>query len=147
MVAFVMISIIFINMLLGFLLLMGIGFMVLGDMLLGHLITKNHLKPLLDPLGPSDELCILFDHSGNVDFVRTHKQAFDTRSFKRYGKNATIINNGDYQIRTHNGNKGFVGHEDFDQNVNLLSCEALDSLPGDNIKEVYKRLPHEEVKV
>ena len=87
----------------------------------------------------------MFAHSGNVDFVRTRKEAFDTRAFKRYGKNATIINNGDYQIRTHNGNKGFVGHEDFDQNVNLFHAEALDRLPGDNIKEIYKKLPHEEL--
>ena len=146
MVCFVMISIIFINMLLGFVLLMSIGVMFMGDMLNGYLITKNHLKWLIDPVGPNHELCVLFDHSGNMDFVRTRKQAFDTRTFSRYHKQATIINDGSYQVRTHNGNKGFVGHEDFDRNVNLLECEALDKLPGDTIKDIYEGLPHEGLK-
>ena len=146
MISIVMVFTIFQNMLLGFLLLMAIGLVFLGNMLIGYLITKNHLKWLIDPLGPNHELCILFDHSGNVDFVRTSKQAFDTRTFTRYKKQATIINNGDYQVRTHNGNKGFVGHEDFDRNVNLSTCEVLDKLPGDSIKEIYESLPHEELK-
>ena len=146
MISFVMISIIFINMLLGFVLLMSIGLMFMGDMLIGYLITKNHLKWLIDPLGPNQELCVLFDHSGNMDFIRTHKQAFDTRSFTRYKKQATIINTGSFPIRTHNGNKGFVGHEDFDRNVDLLECEVLDKLPGDTIKDIYEGLPHEQLK-
>ena len=146
MMSIVMILVIFQSMLMGLMLLMAIGLVFMGDMLNGYLITKNKLKWLIDPTGPNHELCVLFDHSGNMDFVRTLKQAFDTRTFTRYKKQATIINNGDYQIRTHNGNKGFVGHEDFDRNVNLETCEALDKLKGDSIKEIYDNLPHEELK-
>ena len=62
----------------------------------------------------------------------------------KYKKKATIINNGDYQIRTHNGNKGFVGHEDYDQNVNLIEADALDKCKGDNVIDIYYNRPHKK---
>ena len=142
MVSVVLFMILFQNVLLGFLLIVAIGLIVFSDIIIGYQITRNHLRWLIDPLSPSEEICILFDHSGNVDFVRTKKGPYDTRQFTRYGKPATIVNTGSYQIRTHNGNKGFVGHEDYEMNVNPVECGALEQCDGDNVIEIYDNLPH-----
>ena len=144
MTSIVLFMIVFQYALLGFLLIVSIGLIIFSDILIGYQITRNHLRWLIDPLRPSEELCILFDHSGNVDFVRTKKAPYGTRQFVRYGKPATLINTGSYQIRTHNGNKGFVGHEDYEMSVNLIECDALDKCEGDNIIDIYNNLPHKK---
>ena len=138
MIAIVMILVIGSNTLLGFLLLMAIGLVIMGDMLIGIKITKNHLQPLLDPMKANEEICILFDFGGNVDFVKTIKGPLGTRQFVKYKKEASIINSGNYQIHLINGNHGFVGHESYDCNIDLKKAEALDKLKGDDIKEIYK---------
>ena len=144
MIGIVLIPMLILNLLFGFLLIMAIGLIVFGAILIGYQITRNNLKWLIDPLGSGEELCIYFDHSGNVDFIKTTKGQSDTRLFTRYGKPATIVNTGSYQIRTHNGNKGFVGHEDYNLHVNLLECEALDKSEGDDVIEMYDNLPHKK---
>lgn len=144
MISIVLFPILFENVLFGFFLIIAIGLVIFSNIIIGYQITRNRLKWLIDPLGTDEELCILFDHSGNVDFVRTKKGPCDTRQFTRYGKPATIVNTGSYQIRTHNGNKGFVGHEDYEMNVNPIECEALDKCYGDNTVEIYNNLPHEK---
>jgi membrane-bound ClpP family serine protease len=144
MIGIVLFMILFQYVLLGFLLIVAIGLIIFGDFLIGYQITRNHLRWLMDPLTSNEELCILFDYSGNVDFVRTKKGPYSTRQFVRYGKPATLINTGSYQIRTHNGNKGFVGHEDYNLNVSPIDCEALDKCEGDNVIEIYNNLPHEK---
>ena len=146
MTAVVLFPVLFMNLLFGFLLIVSICLIIFSDILIGYQITRNHLRWLIDPLGPSEEFCILFDHSGNVDFIRTRKGPFDTRLFSRYGKPATIVNTGSYQIRTHNGNKGFVGHEDYEMNVSPVECEVLDQCEGGSIKEIYNNLPHRQGK-
>ena len=146
MISIVLVAIIFQSFLFGFLLIVAIGLIVFSDILIGYQITRNHLRWLIDPLSPSEELCVLFDHSGNVDFVRTKKGPYSIRSFTRFGKPATLINTGSYQIRTHNGNKGFVGHEDYNVNVNPYECEVLDKLEGDDVIEIYDNLPHKTKK-
>jgi len=148
MISIVMVAIIFQSFLFGFLLIVAIGLIVFSDILIGYQITRNHLRWLMDPLSPNEELCILFDHSGNVDFVRTKKGPYSVRKFSRFGKPATLINTGSYQIRTHNGNKGFVGHEDYNISVNLLECEALDKSEGDDVIEIYENLkPKKKIRV
>jgi len=141
-IGIVLVQIMFLNFLFAFLLLIGIFMFVFGDILIGWMITKNHLQPLMDPMRPNEELCILFDLSGNVDFVRTRKGPYGKREFVRYHRNASVVNSGSYQIKTLNGNRGFVGHESYDGNVNLKTVKALDTLEGDDIKDIYYRLPH-----
>lgn len=126
-----------VNMFLSLLLIMGLTFIMLGDMLIGIKITKNHLQPLIDPLIPNEELCVFVDFAGNLDFIRTVKGPENTRRFVKYKRNATIINDGDFPLRTINGNRGFIGHENYDHNVNLEEAEALDETEGEDIKEIY----------
>ena len=142
-IAIVLGNIILLNFMLGFLLLMGIGLMVMGDMLIGYQIKHNHVDILIDPCPPDQEVCVLFDFSGNLDFIRAKKGPLGVRQFVKYKKEASIINNGDYQVRCINGNRGFVGHESYDKNVNLYKAEALDKLEGDNIEEIMDNLPME----
>lgn len=144
-VAIVLSQIIMFNFLLGFLLFAVMGLMVFDNMLIGYQIKHNHLDILIDPCPPGQENCILFDFSGNVTFVRTRKGPLGARQFVRYKKEATIINDGSYQVRFINGNHGFIGHESYDKNVNLYKAEAFDKLKGDRLKEVLDNLPLEDI--
>lgn len=140
-IAIVLSQILLANMLLGFLLFASIGMIVFGDMLIGYQIKHNHLDVIIDPCPASQEICVLFDFGGHIDFIRTTKGMLGTRQFVKYKKEATIINDGRYQVRFINGNHGFVGHESYDKNVDLYKAEALDKLKGDNIEEVVDNLP------
>jgi len=125
--------------LIAILLMMALTFIILGDIMIGIKITNNHLQPLMDPNKPNEETCVYFDFAGNLDFIKTIKGSENTRKFVKYKQNATIINNGDYPIRTINGNRGFIGHENYDNNVNLEEAEALDKTDGEDIKEIYAK--------
>lgn len=143
-VSIVMSQIILLNFFLGFLLLMGIGMVIMGDMLISYQIKHNHVDVLIDPCPASHEVCVLFDFSGNLDFIRSKKGPLGVRQFVKYKKEASVINVGDYQLRCINGNHGFIGHESYDKNVNLYKAEALDKLEGDNIEEIMDNLPMED---
>jgi len=140
-IAIVLSQILFLNTLYGLLLFMAIGMVVFGDMLISYQIKHNHLDIVMDPCPSGYELCVLFDFGGHIDFVRTKKGPLGTREFVRYKKEATIINDGRYQVRFINGNHGFVGHESYDKNVDLYKAEALDKLPGDSLEEIVDNLP------
>jgi hypothetical protein len=135
----------FVDITFSFLLLMSIGMIVVGDMMIGSRIKYNHLDVLMDPCPANQEICVLFDFSGNIDFIKTTKGPLGTRQFVRYRKEATIINDGRYQVRFINGNHGFVGHESYDKNVDLYKTEALDKLPGDSLEEIIDKLPMKSI--
>lgn len=154
-IAIVLSQILLVNMLYGFLLFTAIGMIVFGDMLISYQIKHNHLDILMDPCPAGWEICVLFDFGGNIDFVRTRKGPLGTRQFMRYKKEASVINDGRYQVRFINGNHGFVGHESYDKNIDIYKAEALDRLPGDNMEEIIDNLPmrniseeeyHEDIK-
>jgi len=139
-------QIILTNILLGFLLIVSIGMIFMGDLIIGHQITRNHLKPLIDPVPAGKELCILFTIGGMVDFVVTRKKPLGKREFIYYNyenramSEASVINDGSYPIRTINGNTGFVAHESYDMNVDLFQAKALEKCKGDDIKEIYNNI-------
>lgn len=139
MIIIVMILEMFVAPFIALLLIMALTFIMLGDMMIGIKITKNHLQPLMDPNKPNEETCVYFDFAGNLDFIKTVKGPENTRKFVKYKQNASIINDGDYPVRTINGNRGFIGHEDYDRNVNLEEAEALDKVDGEDIKEIYSK--------
>ena len=142
MFAFAIAFTLYTNFLVAFFIFLGIFFVVLGDLMLGWKITAYHLLPLLDPLPPNSELCVYLDFSGNVDFIVSKKDKEGTRRFVKYKKDATIINDGKYQIRTINGNHGFIGHEDYIFSVNVPKAKALEKAEGDDIKEIYENRGH-----
>lgn len=145
-VAIVLSQIILLNMLFGFLLIVSIGLFVFGDFLIGYQISRNHVNVLIDPISAGYELCVYLDFSGNIDFLKVKKGPLGKREFVKYKKEASIINNGDAQLRFINGNHGFLGHENYSRNVNIEKAEALDKLPGDDIKEAVKIIPMVPVK-
>ena len=145
-IAIVLSQLIIVNLLYVFLLFAAIAMIVFGDLLIGYQIKHNHVDVLIDPCPASQEICILFDFSGNVDFIKTRKGPLGTRQFVKYKKEATIINDGKYQARFINGNHGFIGHESYDKNVDLYKAEALDKLEGDSMDEIIERLPMETMK-
>lgn len=147
-ISIVLSQIILLNMMFGFLLIVGIFLIVFSNIIIGYQITRNHLNVLIDPVPPNHEVCVLFDFSGNIDFLVAKKAPLGKREFIKYKEEASVINNGDYQIRFINGNHGFIGHENYGQNVNLYKTEALGKMKGDDIKEIVDNLPlvHRDIK-
>jgi hypothetical protein len=134
------------NFFLAFLLIMGIMFYLLGDVILYAKIVSTQANRWLEPNKPDQEKCLLFDLAHNVTIQRVTKKEEGKREFVRYGKEASIINRGKYPIRFPNGDRGFVGHESYDQDVDLYETEALDKLKGDDIKEIYHHIMGVEEK-
>lgn len=124
----------------GFLLLMGMIFYLIGDMILFAKMLTTQANRVLEPCKPDQEKCILFDLAHNVTFQVVNKKEEGKREFVRFKKEASIINRGKYPIRFPNGDRGFIGHESYDLDVDLNEAEALDKLPGDDIKEIYRNL-------
>lgn len=145
-IAIVISQIVLLNIVFGFLLFIAIFVIVFGDIIIGYQIKHNHLDVLIDPCPSSQEICVLFDFSGNIDFVRCAKGPLGVRQFMRYKKEASVINDGRYQIKFINGNHGFVGHESYDKNVDMYKAEALDKLKGDTIEEIIDKLPMVNIK-
>ena len=130
-------QILFVNMIMGFLLLMSMFLMLFGDIIIGYKITASDLKPLLEPTPPGKELLELQLLDGNVRFINTVKGPQGKRSFRMNGHDASIIHDGKAKFRLPGGNVGFRGHELFDQNVDPMRCKALEKMPGDTIKEAF----------
>ena len=145
-IAIVISQLILSNIFLTFFLFFGIFVYVLGDILIGYQISHNHLNILMDPSHPDFEPCVFCDTSGNIDFIKTKKGPLNTREAVKYKKPITIINKGDFQIRFINGNHGFIGHENYSENLNLEEVEALDKCEGDDIKDIVDRLPLEKIR-
>lgn len=129
-----------------FLIMIGFLFFIIGDLFLGVKMVTTHANRWLEPNKPGQEKCVLFDLAGNIDLERCWKKEEGKREFVKYKKEATIINRGKYPIRFPNGDRGFVGHESYDKDVDLSEADALDELPGDDIKEVYQKIMDTEVE-
>jgi len=127
------------NFLLAFLLIIGLMFSIIGDVFLYVKIINTQANRWMENNKPDQEKCILFDLAHNVTLQRVTKKEEGKREFVRYGKEASVINRGRYPIRFPNGDRGFVGHESYDLDVDLVEAEALDQLPGDDIKEIYHK--------
>jgi len=130
----------------AFLLIIAMMFYIIGDAFLLVKMVNTQANRWLEPNKIDEEKCILFDMAHNVTLQRVRKKEEGKREFVRYGKEASIINRGRYPIRLPNGDRGFVGHESYDLDVDLLECEALDKLKGDDIKEIYHNLRKEDKK-
>jgi len=126
--------------LLAFFLIMGMMFSIIGDVFLYVKLVNTQANRWMESNKPDQEKCILFDLAHNVTVQRVTKKEEGKREFVRYGREASIINRGRYPIRFPNGDRGFVGHESYDLDVDLVETEALDQLPGDDIKEIYHKV-------
>lgn len=119
-------------------LIIAFGLMLFGDIAFGYKVIDAGVIPCIDKNPPNYETCILQEFSGNITFEQTKKGPFGKREFVKHHTDASIINTGDCPIRLPNGNIGFIGHVDYDMNVNIYEAEALDKLEGEDIKEIYK---------
>ena len=139
---FVVISqIILVNVLLGFLLFAAVGAFIFGDVLLGVKITNTNANYWYDPLPQgTQELCIMQTLSGLAALVPVTKGPKGIRYGVLHKKKVAVLNTGHGQFYTRNGNLGFFAHENYDKNINLLECKALEDLDGDDIKEIYRNL-------
>ena len=138
--AIVVSQILFLNVILSFLILAGLFLIVFSDFLIGWIIKSSYVDVLMDSNPEGYETCILKDFSGNVSFAQVKKGPQSKREFVKYGKEASIINRGRCPIRLPNGNTGFIGHEDYDLDIDFYECEALDKLKGDDIKEIMENM-------
>jgi|GEM_PF-5002920 len=147
-VCMVISQILFLNMLLGFLLFAGAFCFIFGDILLGIKIIHTNAQYWFDPLPQgTHELCILKTLSGLVDLIPVVKGVKGIRYGVLHKKKIAILNEGTDQFHTRNGNLGFFAHENYDKNIKLKECKALESLEGDDIKEIYHKLSENKKKI
>jgi len=85
-IAVVLSQVLVFNAVFAFILIAAIVMIFMGDVLIGYQIKHNHLDVLMDACPPGEEICVLFDFSGNIDFLRTRKGPLGTRQFVRYKK-------------------------------------------------------------
>ena len=138
---FVISQILFLNFLLGFLLIATVGAFIFGDILIGIKITNTNANLWFDPLPQgTHELCVMQTLSGLVDIIPVTKGVKGIRYGVLHKKKIAVLNEGDCQFHTRNGNLGFFAHENYDKNINLRECKALEHLTGDDIKEIYRYL-------
>ena len=139
---FIIISqIIFVTVLLGFLLFVACFVFIFGDILIGFKITKTNANYLFDPLPQgTHELCIMQTLSGLVEIFPVTKGVKGIRYGVLHKKKIAVLNEGTGQFHTRNGNLGFFAHENYDKNINVKDCKALETLNGDDIKEIYRNL-------
>lgn len=135
------------NFLFGFLLLATAGGFIFGDILLGIKIMNTKAHYWFDPLPQgTHELCILKTLSGLVEIMPVEKGVKGIRYGVLHKKKIGILNEGTEQIHTRNGNLGFFAHENYDKNIKLSECKALETLDGDTIKDIYRNLKKQPTK-
>lgn len=134
-IAIVLSQILFVNMMLGFLLIVPIALIVLGDIMIGF--KTSDFKPLYDPTPRGWELMELQLLDGKVVYMNTKKGAHGKRSFRINGEDASVINDGKKGFILMNGNRGFRAHENYDSNIDPFRCKALELMPGEDVKEMY----------
>ena len=141
-IIFIVISqIMFWSFLYGFLLIAAVGAFIFGDILIGIKITNTNSNLWYDPLPQgTHEICLMQTLSGLVDLLPMTKGVKGIRYGMLHKKKIAILNEGDCQFHTRNGNLGFFAHENYDKNINLRECKALEHLDGDDIKEIYRNL-------
>lgn len=130
------------------LLIFGIALYVVGDIIIGAKIVNNEVKPQMDRSPYGYETCILIDLTRNVHIFNTKKGPEGKREFVFNGKDATIINKGDYQVRLANGNSAFIGHESSDENLNLAEVEYASLLARkfetSDIRNIFAKVQEEK---
>lgn len=138
---FIVSQILFLNFLYGFLLIAAAGAFIFGDILLGIKIINTNAQYWFEPLPQgTHEICIMKTLSGLVDIFPVVKGIKGIRYGVLHKKKIAILNEGTDQIHTRNGNLGFFAHENYDKNIKLTECKALEKLEGDDIKEIYRNL-------
>ena len=109
--------------------------------MLGIKITNTDANLWFDPLPQgTKELCILQTLSGLIALIPVVKGVKGIRYGVLHKKKIAVLNEGDGEFHTKNGNLGFFAHENYDKNINLQECKALEQLDGDDIKEIYRNL-------
>lgn len=145
---YVISQVLFANILLGFLLFVAVFGYIFGDILLGIKIIKTNANYWFDPLPQgTHELCIMKTLSGLADLIPMEKGVKGIRYGVLHKKKIAVLNKGDDQFHTRNGNLGFFAHENYDKNINLKKCKALETLTGDDIKAIYHNLKNKEKKI
>jgi hypothetical protein len=138
-IAVVLSQLLFVNFLLGFLLMASIGVIIIGDILIG--IKISDYKPLYDPTPRGWELMELQLLDGKTVFMNTRKGAHGKRSFRIHNEDASIINDGKGTFTLNNGNRGFRAHENYDGNIDPFRAKALEKtakkLGVKDVKEMY----------
>jgi len=118
----------------------AVGMYIFGDILISYQITSNELKPLMDKTPYGYELTIFQEIGGRIHFINTKKDRLGQRKFRFHNKEASAFNDGKGMFTLPNGNRGFFSHEKYDKNIDPARCNVLSKLPGDDIKDVYRRV-------
>jgi len=131
----------------GMLMFIGIFLIILSDIIISYKITNNNAQYFIDPIPQgTQEICLLKTLSGLLEIIPVTKGPKGIRYGLLHKKKIAILNEGDDQFHTRNGNLGFFAHENYDKNINLKECKALEKLDGEDIKAIYKNLKNKKSK-
>lgn len=148
MIGVVMVLLLPYDLFLVMLLLMGIGMICFGDILIGWKITRRWVKPWYESCPPGKEVGIALTIAGSVEALFTEKKPHGKREFVFHKQEASVVNHGDYNLHTPNGNSAFIMHEDHDENLNLHEVEYATQLAkelgNDDIKMIYNQTKNKE---
>jgi len=141
-IAIVISQILLINLILSFLLFMGIAIVLLSEIFFGVFYTRFRCKYWMDKAPPGFTTSIIFTLDNLVDLEWTRKGPHGKRELVYNGKEASYIDRGDYSVHLPNGSMGAICHEKSEKNINLYEVEYAEKLyemfGTDNIKEMYE---------
>lgn len=129
------------NIFILFLIIIAIFIMVFGDMVHGYLTVRAKGHRIIDRPPPGYCTAVIFTLNRMVDFEYAKIGPHGKREFMYNGKEASVIDHGEYPIHLPNGSIGFVCHEKSIDTLDMKKVkygEFLNKRFGtDNIKEIY----------
>ena len=134
-------QLIYTNLLSVMLIIMAIGFIVFGDIVNGYFITKSRANKIIDKPPPGYVTAVILTLNRMIDFEYAKTGPHGKREFIYNGKEASIIDQGEYPIHFPNGAIGFICHEKSSGSLDMKKIKYAENLNKklgtNNIKEIY----------
>lgn len=142
-VCIVISQILFLNLILSFLLFVGVGLWIFSEVCISYVLSKGRAKYWYDKPPPKKDLAIILDLTKGIDFEWVKKGPYGKREFVFNGKEASYIDRGNFRIHTPHGVIASIVHEKSEKNMDPYEVEMAEKLHNefgtDNVKEMYAK--------
>ena len=150
-IAIVLSQILFLNLLLGFLLIIAIAMIFLGDFIICYLLGSTRAIKWMERPPPGKEFGVLFSATGLVDPIWADKKPEGKREFVYNTQEASVINKGNYPIHNRAGGHGFVCAESHDESIDMNEVYAAmqwkEIFGTTDLKDIYYKTKALEKKM
>lgn len=124
-----------------FLIIVSIFIMVFGDIVHGYLTVRAKGHRVVDKPPPGYCTAVIFTRNRGIDFEYAKVGPHGKREWVYNGKEASVIDHGEYPVHLPNGSIGFLCDERCMEALNLNKVKYGDHLNKrfgtNNIKEIY----------